>query len=50
MYNMLMLSDLCQESAKQLYAMLPSFAKRLHQRDEDLILMQTKRRRILLKM
>ncbi|XP_063686817.1 uncharacterized protein LOC134820379 [Bolinopsis microptera] len=39
-----------RESARQLYAMLPCLAKRLKQRDEDLILMSRKRRRILLKM
>ncbi|KAL5250534.1 hypothetical protein ACHWQZ_G016316 [Mnemiopsis leidyi] len=39
-----------RESARQLYAILPCLVKRLKQRDEDLILMSPKRRRILLKM
>eukprot|EP00116_Pleurobrachia_bachei_P005062 sb/3465324/ len=39
-----------RESAKVLYKMLPTLALRLKQRDEDLILMSRKRRRILLKM
>lgn len=39
-----------RESANILYDMLPQLGKRLKQRDEDLILMSGKRRRLLLKM